>query len=373
MRINQKAETGFELHGGRQDCCAKVPSLLRKLTIILPTYNRQAYALRAMNFWSGSGVTLHVLDGSSKAIKDRHLAKIGKNVNYHHMPVSIIERLKKIVECLNTEYTMLSGDDDTFLISSIEKCIYEIEVSKELISCIGRSLGFLSDQVSVKGFPVYTEMRGYSLLQDDPIERMISHMNPYTCSIIYSVVQTDAWKKAMTALVEKDFQVPGLEELQFELVVSYLGKSKVIEELMWLRSFENAPIRDYPPTAVLSHIWWGGGGGKKKEHDEFLRIMSGTLVNDELNNAGKINDGLRCAMDAYTSQYHHKGPPMSSLQTLRPLNRPEKKEEKISLLEAAKNLEHTGVKVNFEELKQIINIINNFHANDKFVFEDKGM
>ncbi|MBU1196087.1 MAG: TIGR00180 family glycosyltransferase [Proteobacteria bacterium] len=359
-------------------------SLLPKLTMIVPTFNRQSYALRTMHYWSGSGVILHVLDGSPKELDVKLLQKIDTNVNYHHMPISIIERLKQSIRYLITEYTLLAGDDDIFLPSSLEKCINEIEVNKDLVSCMGRSLAFLSDGFEVRGWPVYEEMKEYSISQDDPIERMIYTMNPYTCSKIHSVVQTNVWKKAMIVLVEKDFKVAGLEELQFELAVSYLGKSKAIEELMLLRSSENTPIIKSQPWLKGVPDWWKEKK-MKQDREVFLEIMSSRLGDGDLNNTRRIYDGTRLAMDVYTAQYNHKksfvkklhqkihfgltsllpGNFKDFLKTVINLNPTEKKEDHISLVEAANNLEDTGVRVDFKELNQIVNIVQDFHSKNK--------
>ena len=86
------------------------------------------------------------------------------------------------------------------------------------------------------GWPAYTEMANYAVLQDDPIARMIHHMNLYTCSTIYSVIRTPVWKQAVGISSKKQFSVFALGENQFELAICYQGKSKVIQNLMWLRS-----------------------------------------------------------------------------------------------------------------------------------------
>ena len=82
-------------------------SLLSKLTLVIPTYQRQRYALRNMRYWSGSEVTLHVLDGSEQPIPAEEMAGITANINYHHMPVSWIDRIEKAGNLVQTKYAAM--------------------------------------------------------------------------------------------------------------------------------------------------------------------------------------------------------------------------------------------------------------------------
>lgn len=115
--------------------------------------------------------------------------------------------------------------------------------------------------------------------------------------------------------------------------------------------------------------------------------MSDALASDQPHSAEKIYNGLQRAMDAYAAQYDHKkslmrrlrdkahflilgmlpGKLKNSLKALLALNGPEiKEEDHLSLVEVAENFESAGVYVNFEELAQIVNIVKNFHNENKF-------
>jgi len=78
--------------------------------------------------------------------------------------------------------------------------------------------------------------------QDESLERMIYHMNPYICSSVYSVMRSVAWKNNIRLMTSEKYSCPIVTETQFELSTCYQGKSKVVNELMWLRSSENPPV-----------------------------------------------------------------------------------------------------------------------------------
>lgn len=211
---------------------------LSDLTLVVPTYNRQDYALRQMTYWDESSVTLHILDGTNRPIPKDHLQGFNKNIHYHHIPKSYEERLKQSLEFIDTPYVALLCDDEFYIPSALEHCIDTLKKNNELVACIGRCLGF-SDGL---GIPMYPLMKGYTCVWSTPDERMIHHMNPYVQSIQYAVHHTPIWKQSINVLSAHHYSSPDIPELLFELATCYQGKSVVIDELMWLRNMENNPI-----------------------------------------------------------------------------------------------------------------------------------
>lgn len=62
-------------------------SLLSELTIIVPSYNRQVYLLRLLNYWLGGGVRIIACDGTKHPISDTQLANLESNIVYVHSPI----------------------------------------------------------------------------------------------------------------------------------------------------------------------------------------------------------------------------------------------------------------------------------------------
>lgn len=360
-------------------------SLLSKLTLVIPTFNRPRYALRNMRYWSGSSVTVHVLDGSELAIPAEEMVELAANVNYHHLPISLFDRLKKILDLIQTEYAAMLGDDEFFLPKGLQACIQELEADETLVSCMGRCLAFRPISKQLIGWPAYTEMVGYAVLQDDPVARMIHHMNPYTCSTIYSVVRTPVWKQAMGIACKKQFSVFALGEIQFELSVCYRGKSKVIPHLMWLRSAENDGIRD-EHDVVLFREWWIDPK-KANDREEFLTLMASALAHGDIRRLESVREGVKAAcnehykflvMDGYLRGFRafvakvaNLLPPAVKAAVRAPIIRllvalpggdVYARLRNKSLLQAARELEATGVRVNCEQLSQIADRIREFHC-----------
>lgn len=216
---------------------------LSLLTIIVPTYNRQLFAIRQMEYWKDCSVNMHLLDGTDHPLSDTVVKGLPDHIKYHHLPIPLWERLNKSVEMVATPYVMILGDDEFVIPSAVMQCIKELELDEGLISCMGlAALFWYGPRNRILGKGVYQLLKGYKIDQDSPAERMIFHMNPYVCSTVYSVMKADYWKKNIGALGGKYYSAPTASEIWFELGTCCQGRSKVIDSLMWLRSGENPPI-----------------------------------------------------------------------------------------------------------------------------------
>ena len=260
-----------------------------------------------------------------------------------------------------------------------------MDANRELVSCMGRCLIFKPTSRGVVSWPGYTEMKDYTLLQNDPVERMIAHMNPYTCSTIYSVVRTPVWKTAMSILSERNFSVFAIGEYQFELAVSFLGKSKVLDSLMWLRSGEN-------PTATPAPLWgkhklkmfyrWWIDKDTFDERKEFLDIMSDSLALSSPIDRTTIYRGVEKAAEEfsqYTSSHYKmnypkrkyyfgvalahliKYVPRRVRNGLKELSWQYKPRPLITSIESLEKLSLAGITFDKSELSEIEEVLINFH------------
>ena len=367
---------------------------LAKLSLVIPTYDRQQYALRNMRFWSNRGPEIHVLDGSAVPVHDELLSSVGPNIHYHHWPISMISRISKVREVLTTPYTALMGDDEFYLPSGLIDAIEMLNTDKELVSVMGRRLIFnpIGDKIYSKLF--YDPQKGRKVNQETPSERMLYHLSNYTPSTIYSVVRTDIWRKAWESSVCKEFNALGQLEIQFELSICCLGKSLVIPSLVWLRSQENSTVESRDKSLQIkegTHIsdWWGKPENKK-EREEMLDIMEVTLSSKS---NPYLRESLVTAIDAYcenikkkeSEKVRYRNSLNYRFMSFRkriidffPINLTKLKQTNlgyllrrswhdtsVTLYSGAKELEKTGVSVNWNEILEIEHLIITFHKSLK--------
>jgi glycosyltransferase domain-containing protein len=361
--------------------------LLSKLSLVIPSYDRPSFALRSMGYWSGQGVAVHIIDGSPRPISPSDLDGFAENIHYHYLPASYVKRLEASFGYLDTEYVALAGDDEFFIPSGLEACIAELDRQPELVSCMGRCLRFDNTVEGVRGNADYLAMENYSILQSDPIERMLAHMHPYTCSTVYSVVRTPVWRRAVSTYVRKEFPVYAIGELQIELAICYQGKSRVLPELTWLRSSEVSPTRGTDVSLAPANTFakWWSDPAMNAEHAEFLAIMGATLAEGTAV-AAEIEAGVKRALDAYhaygqalssrrrtgaVQQFKaraakHLPGPLKALarKALDPFMK-SRRHAPRPIMEAASELAATGVRVDLEEVARIASVVSAFHAKAK--------
>ncbi|MDP1725474.1 MAG: TIGR00180 family glycosyltransferase [Bacteroidota bacterium] len=368
-------------------------TLLNKLTLVNPTYNRQDFALRLMRYWSGREPRVIIIDGSNESIPAQQLSNLDSNISYYHIPENIVTRIGKVLNLIDTEYVALIADDEFHLPGALHKSIEWLEIRTDYVACMGRAMGFgIDEDGKVIGHIAYPDHKGYEITNTDPASRMLKHMRHYTPSTIYSVVRSKEWINSFKAYVAKEFPIYAIGELQFELSICYFGKSIILPYLHWLRSSENIPN----PEEHLKHpdkdislnpgnqfyLCWSSPT-KKEFREEFLKITSETLAKTDGRDIKIVSDEVERAMDAYAELSMNwdsailsnglkpkiktllkKYLPLAlkvphALRTI--LSATDGTGKPKSLISSAKDIERGGVLVDYEALKEIENIVFEFH------------
>lgn len=246
------------------------------ITLIMLTYNRQDYALRGMSYWGRLGVVLHVMDGTDEPISPPVVNCLNSNIHYHHEPVGIYERIQRSLNYIDTPYCALVCDDEFYLPSGLRAAVDLLEHDPSYIACSGRAIEFWEEGGRICGQFGYPKQWRYELSHDTSERRMLYHMANYTPSLTYAVVRSPKWKQAMNIVVKKEFPVFALGEIQFELAIAALGKSKVLDDVYWMRSLENLGIRgtDVSLDADNNFEDWWDDCNRATERDELVDIQT---------------------------------------------------------------------------------------------------
>lgn len=244
-------------------------SLLSKLTIIIPTYNRQRYALRNMEYWSGSEVCVYVLDGSADPISPLDIKEFSSNIHYYHIVEPIWQRIYFGAQLIKTEYAMLCGDDEFMIQSGIQACLEFLEINKTYSVCIGRCVGFRLHKNKIKLFPVKEYHKIHEVNQENVASRIDYHIRNYMTTTIYGVHRTASFKYCFELSIRENFSCPYSQETLIELFAAAYGKSKVLSHVTWIRSFENVPIQFDSWERKYQISDWYDDPNKKEEIGHF--------------------------------------------------------------------------------------------------------
>jgi len=333
---------------------------------------RQDFALRLISYWADKGPCLIVLDGSAKPIEPTKLNIFGSHIKYLHRPVGMYQRLLGVLDLVETEFVALAGDDEFYIPTAVEACIKELDVDNSLVACCGRALGFSPKNQHVLGSPQYPRLEGYAVDADSADERVVQHMSVYVPSLVYAICRATQWKTAWKYTLQTEFPFFAAGELQFEMFMAYAGRSKVVPELMWLRSHgETEPIRGTDASLDDNKTFpaWWAESGKLNEHEEFISIMSRGF-NELLPGAdGDLRGAAVAGFEAYLEGLDKRG--AGGLKMLKrfivkmipDFAKSFLKKKNAELLQAARITEDSGVYVDFSSLEEIQKTIIQFHKN----------
>lgn len=230
---------------------------LDKVSIVIPTYSRPFYAMRAIEFWSAYSATVYILDGSGLPLSESFLRKTDDNIKYiHSCGTSLNSRLKAVVNLINTEYVMLCSDDEFMPPSGIRKMVEFLDENMDFNSCCGRSVGFWKFGNKVALLPIKSQHKHHTLDQNDAQDRVFYHMDNFNVTTIYGLHRKMSFLYCLNNSMRHNYSSPYVAETLFEFFSALYGKSKVLPELTWLRSFENEPINSSSFNRKINISTW---------------------------------------------------------------------------------------------------------------------
>ena len=278
---------------------------LDKLTIVIPSYNRQEFLKRSLNFWSNYNTKVIAIDGSNNSLDKIFLNKLGDNIKYIHSRESFYNRILYATKFISTDYVMLGCDDEFYIPSALNSCIMQLNNNHELASCMGTAMGFIYKDNQTLGFEIYPGLKKTFFDDDEPIQRVKNHLSNYCVAHTYAVCRSSIWISAANFIFSKEYSYYGAWEIQFEFLIPFSNKSMVIPELMWMRSFENIGIRGTSPSmtkAVSIKDWWNQKKYQTEKKDFILRTHEAC---NSLNSITK-NSNLIDASKAFTYLFKNK-------------------------------------------------------------------
>lgn len=345
-------------------------NLLEKLTIIIPTYNRHAFLKRQIEFWKDINTTLIILDGSDTPFLYDFEDTINLNVNYHYIPSSIEQRLEYSINLIKTPYSVLLSDDEFYIPSALRSCIMVMENDTTVSVCKGLALGFDYQFDRINGYDIYGKLKNYRINHSDPVQRLKNHLGNYTMAVLWGVTRTDVLRKMFYAIGKGPFSTAAAAEIQCSIIGAWEGKVHITNEMMWLRSFENKNV--WWSFGDISFSDWVNDSRFNTEVEKFI-----TSIITEINFFGlsknKVKSSIACAIDKYVGSSKQKSRLSLIFNTINKKIRTFIKN--ILYLVFRKRMVHSfedklnilsreGFIINVNEVRNILEIIKNFHMNN---------
>ena len=225
---------------------------MENLTIIIPSNNRPFFLRRSINYWNNYNFPVIIVDGSNETQKKWVHENSNRNIQYLYKKTPFPDRLNFAAKVIKTKYCILLSDDEFYCASILKKCMNFLESNNEYVAVNGCAIGFFYSFNKLIGKKIYPEWIKRLRTETDPNERMISHMRDYANPLGVSVTKSDMFKKCVEFYANNEFPIFAQFELQMNLILSFAGKSKTLDELMYFRSLDE----DSPPIhhIIKNHI-----------------------------------------------------------------------------------------------------------------------
>lgn len=273
---------------------------LNKITIVIPTYERQDFILRQLIYWNDSGIRLLILDGSEESLPKNILfiANELENVTYLHLPISFENRLNKAINYIETPYVALLSDDEFLLKSSLKKLAYRLDQDKNLSGCIGQSLrfNFHRDKDVIDYSRGYPHL-GFRAEHKEVLERIKYAMNPYNAATAYGLLRKDVWLEGWGK--SEKYSCVYVSEIYQAFVTYVCGKYIAIDDLYWLRSDENAPVEIDNGDRQFEFDHWWAGKDFLSEKNNFLDRLEKVILNQTESNLDEAKSILLESINSY--------------------------------------------------------------------------
>lgn len=214
------------------------------ISILIPTKNRHKYIKKLIKFYSINefkGV-IHIFDSSNDFT-------FKKNKNLIDSTTKIKVKLYKIksttlgsialrIKLVETEYSIITGDDDYLIIDDLKKFTNEFNIDKKTIAVGGLSvlISKLQDSNSFQDINFYP-LNNIKMI--NPLNRLLFSINNYRPNI-FLIIKTKNIKKILSMIDFKDNNKNLLrtakDELAFSYILPFLGKIKILNQNFIIRT-----------------------------------------------------------------------------------------------------------------------------------------
>jgi glycosyltransferase domain-containing protein len=231
---------------------------LSELTIVIPTVSRPLFILRQHEYWRDTDARIVILDGASSPISIPSSLR-SPNIQYIHTGTRLTERLATASQYVSTKYCALLPDDEFFLVSGLRAAIRRLEEDAAIIGCVGRNLYFFVDQQRFLVRDAYRYYKPFPATAQTVEARLDADVAPnktHGCS--YGVFRSLNWSQIFSRSYGEEFSSGYVYERLTNLYRTVLGRTEILEDLLWMRSMENPPIvsADIPRVGGRDFVSW---------------------------------------------------------------------------------------------------------------------
>jgi len=256
---------------------------LKRLTVVIPSYGRREFLKRQISYWNGSLVQVLILDGSDVSAYD---LQFPQNFRYVHSREGFLQRLLSATEMVDTEFVALLPDDEFFLESGLVDAIDYMDSNDQAIGCVGRCLYFFVDQGRFLLSHAYRDWRPFPPAPISMADRLDLDLPPNkTHMAMYGIYRRNHWITMIRGAYSVPFSCGYVYERLLNFQRSVLGRTEIIDSLLWMRSKENPPVTnsEFPRVKGRDFVSWATSAEFAVEVSRYREVARNILVRAGVN------------------------------------------------------------------------------------------
>ena len=252
---------------------------LSRFTVVIPTFSRPHFVIRQFEYWRETTAQVVILDGAPNPV-DIPVEKLAKNIRYIHSGLSFNQRLADAWNYINTEFCALLPDDEFFLPLGVDAVVRHLDKHPRTIGCVGRCLYFFVDQNRFLMSHAYRDWKPFPDVTLSAAQRFALDLPPNkTHMTMYGIFRFEHWRKIFETSCRTYFSCGYAYERLMNLQRSALGRTDVLDDLLWMRSKENPPVNStqLPRFGRFNFVSWAKSSDFELETSEYRRIALGII------------------------------------------------------------------------------------------------
>ncbi len=253
---------------------------LSSITVVIPTVSRPRFVIRQFEYWRDTNAQVIILDGATEPITiPSHLG--APNIRYIHTGTRFNERLATAGSYIETKFAALLPDDEFYLPSGMRAAIERLEADPLCIGCVGRCLYFFVDQGRFLVKDGYRDWLPFPPDAFSTAERLDVDLPPRkTHKAQFAILRSEAWKTMFERSYQKFFSCGYTYERLLNLQRSVLGRTEILDDLLWMRSMENPPIssENVPRVGGRNFVSWARSAEFIPEIEEYRNIAKRIIL-----------------------------------------------------------------------------------------------
>lgn len=230
---------------------------LEELTVIILSRERQHCLQKVIPFWEKHGIRTLIVDQSRMPLYKDILGslKIGQ---YIHLDRPFRERCKKVLEYLDTKYSIVISDDELYIPTALIEMMGILEDNPDLVSVGGMALSIWRYGPQICGSWPYQATAGYINDEGSSLGRVQRHTNygmkSVTTFLTSNLTRTEQIRDCFRLYAKSPIIST---EASSSFAICSAGRFKYVDVLYWIRNWNEPPRSNTGwDRTLMIHDWW---------------------------------------------------------------------------------------------------------------------